>query len=331
MNEIRDKFIDDLADGLENANIADNETILEDYIALYDEKLAKGLTDMEVIIALGDPSDIVKSLMKKLTNTSLDGEEAIKETLKDTVSDLIDKPTTVKEDKGKKKEKKIKETADKSKVATLVKPSVKKELLETPPEEPNIIEESIITTNEEETVLTVEEIPVTAFNEEESVAEIVKEEPVIQELEFDNSDIIIPKNVIQSDIMDIKRALNLDLEIKEEPEKDTKFKNEKEPKGKQEKKEKAPKVKKKKKFRKPKKPKNRLILKFFLFLSILITAILIPIAIVFGGLTFLLSIPVMERLIQAGASFVAAIVLYFINTALRNFTKSMIVKQKAFK
>ncbi|MGI6701767.1 MAG: hypothetical protein ACOX3U_04840 [Christensenellales bacterium] len=87
MNEIRNKFIDELADQLEENNIPDSEIVLADYIALYDEKINKGMTDMEVIIAIGDPKDIVKSLKQPVPPSKK--EEALKENLKETVQELI--------------------------------------------------------------------------------------------------------------------------------------------------------------------------------------------------------------------------------------------------
>jgi hypothetical protein len=121
MSEFRDKFIDELAEQLELNSIPDDEVVLADYIALYDDKISKGMTDMEVIIALGDPKDIVKAL-KKPAKTDNEKKEAVTENLKDTVSELISEPAAP--DKKDKKKKDSPKVVPKASSAPKVTPKV---------------------------------------------------------------------------------------------------------------------------------------------------------------------------------------------------------------
>lgn len=110
MSDIKNKFVDNLRIELNDANIEDKEEILNNYILQYEEKISKGLTDMEVVISLGDPSDIVDALRHASDTTP---EKAAEVQLNKSVSELLnnDKQNTkqkkIKKEKTPKKKKNI--------------------------------------------------------------------------------------------------------------------------------------------------------------------------------------------------------------------------------
>ena len=119
MSEIRDQFFQSLQEELSKASIDDSDAIYNDLSTAYDDKLEKGMTDMEIIISLGDTYDIVKDIKNNPLATDEEKKARLEESFKETVNELV--KCDLNENKESKR-KKRREKPEKPKKAKKVKP-----------------------------------------------------------------------------------------------------------------------------------------------------------------------------------------------------------------
>jgi hypothetical protein len=365
MSELRDKFIDDLSEELDRLEVENAEDILADKISEYDSLIQKNMTDMEVIIKLGDPKDIVKNI----TSGSLSQEQKAKESLSSTVSELLKKPEPIKEKsleeefsdytpiksskpagKGKKDDKKQGKNAMKltpSVVPKAVAPSSNPKPIQS--KEPSTLSKaktiSSASYNEKPAEKTVENV--------EMKPKMMDRKPVFH-LEPDKeipkktiiaptaaSKITIPKPVKESVIpvpeqKPSEKDENISTGMKEQEfqadnKEELKEKEEKEKKSKDNSKAKASKGKPVTHKIKKEKRKRRPITKLILFLFIFATGIVVPLGIFYGLLNMFLSTPRSERLITLGICVGASIVALIINHGFRTIAKKLAISNLKYR
>lgn len=305
MNEIRGKFIDDLGDQLELSELPDSEAILEDYIIAYDEKLAKGMTDMEIVIALGDPADIVKTLRRKPHSTEEERKASISDIIREAVS-VLSKPA-------------VTPASSEKKIIQSVKIQPTKIVPNKLKETPKINEPTVIAKSEAKIDIKTEKIVPTPKDKKKDRKQILEIKPQEAKPESKKEERI--ENIVPINNSD-KITENVGASELQTPEKTIK-------------KEKTPKIKQKV-YDKEKKPKQKVyekerkgkpLVSILLYIVIVITTIIIPIGIIFSGLTFLLPLSLMTKINDAAVSLGGSIVAIIINHLTRKLVRNMVINK----
>lgn len=292
MSKYREKFIDELVEQLERNNIPDEDMILADYISMYDDKISKGMTDMEVIISLGDPADIVKSLKNNTLNT--DRQEALKENLKATVSDLINENISVK-------------SAPKN---SKKKSSIASKTIQ-PKAIPKVKAIPAAVSGKAEPTKTLPKAAMPAIEPEIPVTEQKDKLPLKKPLPESNADFNKSDKRTSANIK-VKKAKLSDKKAGKEKElidgNKLKAKN--------------------KKAKKPKKPKKKHLFRLILFILLVLTSMLIPAGIIYAGLNMLTDIPLKSRIIISMISVGVAVLSGLLNSFFRKIVQNMVIKRQ---